>query len=54
VLAKPDGHASLPGPEVMRMAKNVKMAGQEQNNKNNHDGCGHKNPPVFIGHDFKG
>jgi hypothetical protein len=42
--------ASLPAPEGMRMAKNVKVPGQKQNNENNQGTCGHKNPLVFIGH----
>ena len=44
--------ASLATPEPMGMAKNVKVAGQEQNDENNQDACGHKNPLVFIGHDL--
>jgi hypothetical protein len=45
--------ASLAMPEAMRMAKNVKVTGQEQNNKNNQDACGDENPLVFIGHVLK-
>ena len=46
--------ASLPAPEGMSMAKNVKVTGQEQNYETHQDACGHKNPLVFIGHVLKG
>jgi hypothetical protein len=45
--------SSLATPEPMSMAKNVKVAGQEQNHENNQNACGHKNPLVFIGHVLK-
>jgi hypothetical protein len=41
---------SLAAPEVVSMAKDVKVTGQEQSNENNQGGCGHKNPFVFSGH----
>ena len=44
---------SLAAPEVMRMAKNVKVTGQEQNHENNQEACGHENPLVFIGHNLR-
>jgi|HubBroStandDraft_5_1064220.scaffolds.fasta_scaffold00822_10 hypothetical protein len=44
---------SLAAPEVMTMAENVKVTGQEQNHENNQDACDQKNPLVFSSHVFK-